>query len=77
MFQLDTNRKASDRNLRLFCLHPMRVHFTCIFFSLSGLLTVWSVSLGSCFISYCQGAVLSKVVELAGVEPASQSVVCD
>lgn len=49
----------------------MHVHFACIFLSFSGPLTVWSVSVSDCFYSLCPVAVLSKVVELAGVEPAS------
>ncbi len=47
----------------------MRVHFACIFLSFSGPLTVWSVSISDCFYSLCLVVVLSKVVELAGVEP--------
>ncbi len=50
----------------------MRVHFACIFLSFSGQLTVWSVSISDCFYSLCLVVVLSKVVELAGVEPASE-----
>ncbi len=51
----------------------MRVHFACIFLSFSGPLTVWSVSISDCFYSLCLVVVLSKVVELAGVEPADTS----
>ena len=50
----------------------MHVHFACIFWSFSGPLTVWSVSISDCFYSLCLVVVLSKVVELAGVEPASE-----
>lgn len=50
----------------------MHVHNRCTFLSFYGLLTVWSVSVSACFKSHCPGAVLSKVVELAGVEPASE-----
>lgn len=50
----------------------MHVHFACIFLSFSGPLTVWSVSVSDCFYSLCPVAVLSKVVELAGVEPESK-----
>ncbi len=50
----------------------MHVHFACIFLSLPGPLTVWSVSVIGCFYYRCPAAVLSKVVELAGVEPASE-----
>ncbi|CTQ11423.1 conserved exported hypothetical protein [Klebsiella variicola] len=50
----------------------MHVHFACIFLSLYCLLAVWSVSVSDCFNYHCLVAVLSKVVELAGVEPASE-----
>ncbi len=51
----------------------MHVHFACIFLSFSGPLTVWSVSISDCFYSLCLVVVLSKVVELAGVETAGTS----
>lgn len=67
---LVTNRKTPDRrNWGSFKVH---VHFTCIFLSFLGLRTVWSVSVSGCFYCLCPVAVLSKVVELAGVEPASE-----
>jgi hypothetical protein len=66
MFHLVTNRKAPDRKIRGF--FKVHVHFTCIFLSFYGLLTVWSVSVSGCIYCRCPGAVLSKVVELAGVE---------
>lgn len=50
----------------------MHVYFACIFLSFCGPITVWSVSVSDCFYSLCPGVVLSKVVELAGVEPASE-----
>ncbi len=50
----------------------MHVHFVCIFLSFLSPLTVWSVSVNGCFYCRCPVAVLSKVVELAGVEPASE-----
>ena len=50
----------------------MHVHFACIFLSFLSPLTVWSVSVSGCFYCRCPVAVLSKVVELAGVEPASE-----
>ncbi len=50
----------------------MHVHFTCIFLSFSGPLTVWSVSVTGCLL-LLSGSVLSKVVELAGVETAGTS----
>ncbi|GEM_PF-5596237 len=50
----------------------MHVHFACIFLSFLSPLTVWSVSVSGCFYCRCPIAVLSKVVELAGVEPASE-----
>lgn len=64
MFHLVTNRKAPDRKIRGF--FKVHVHFTCIFLSFYGLLTVWSVSVSGCIYCRCPGAVLSKVVELAG-----------
>lgn len=70
--QLDTNRKASDRSLRLFLWIQLRVHFTCTCFSYQGPLTVWSASVNGCSDCHCPGVVLSKMVELAGVEPASE-----
>ncbi|GCF96203.1 hypothetical protein BvCmsF30A_03474 [Escherichia coli] len=50
----------------------MHVHSVCIFLSFSGQNAVWSVSVSDCFYSLCPVVVLSKVVELAGVEPASE-----
>ncbi len=50
----------------------MHVHFACIFLSFSGPLTVWSVFISDCFYSLCLVVVLSKVVELAGVEPQAR-----
>jgi len=67
---LVTNRKTPDREI--WGSFKMHVHFTCIFLSFLGLRTVWSVSVSGCFYCRCPVAVLSKVVELAGVEPASE-----
>lgn len=50
----------------------MHVHFACIFLSFLSPLTVWLVSVSGCFYCCCPVAALSKVVELAGVEPASE-----
>lgn len=67
---LVTNRKKPDREIRgAFKVH---VHFTCIFLSFLGLRSVWSESVSGCFYCRCPVAVLSKVVELAGVEPVSE-----
>ncbi len=51
----------------------MHVHFACIFLSFLSPLTVWLVSVSGCFYCHCPVAVLSKVVELAGVETAGTS----
>lgn len=67
LLPLVTDRKASDFIIRGF--FEMHVHSACILLSFSGQLTVWSVSVSNCFYSLCQVVVLSKVVELAGVEP--------
>ena len=70
LLHLVTNKKAPDFIIRGF--FEMHVHFACIFLSFPGQLTVWSVSVTGCFYCRCPVAVLSKVVELAGVEPASE-----
>lgn len=65
-----TNSKTPDREI--WGSFKVHVHSTCIFLSFLGLRTVWSVSVSGCFYCLCPVAVLSKVVELAGVEPASE-----
>lgn len=69
LLPLVTNRKTPDREI--WGSFKVHVHFTCIFLSFLGLPAVWSVSVSSCFYCRCPVAVLSKVVEMAGVEPAS------
>lgn len=66
---LSYNRKPQTVRSGVLKVH---VHFTCIFLSFLGLPAVWSVSVSGCFYCRCPVAVLSKVVELAGVEPASE-----
>ena len=70
MLPLVTNRKTPDREI--WGSFKVHVHFTCIFLSFLGLRSVWSESVSGCFYCRCPVAVLSKVVELAGVEPASE-----
>ena len=70
LLPLVTNRKTPDREI--WGSFKVHVHFTCIFLSFLGLPAVWSVSVSGCFYCRCPVAVLSKVVELAGVEPASE-----
>lgn len=69
LLPLVTNRKTPDR--KIWGSFKVHVHFTCIFLSFLGLRAVWSVSVGDCFYCRCPVAVLLKVVELAGVEPAA------
>ena len=70
LLRLFTYRKTPDDEIWGF--FEVHVYIACIFLSLFGLLPVWSVSVSNCFNYYCPVAVLSKVVELAGVEPASE-----
>jgi len=70
LLPLVTNRKTPDREI--WGSFKVHVHFTCIFLSFLGLRSVWSESVSGCFYCRCPVAVLSKVVELAGVEPASE-----
>ena len=70
LLPLVTNRKTPDREI--WGSFKVHVHFTCIFLSFLGLRSVWSESVSGCFYCLCPVAVLSKVVELAGVEPASE-----
>ncbi|WP_221761467.1 hypothetical protein, partial [Enterobacter hormaechei] len=70
LLPLVTNRKTPAHEI--WGSFKVHVHFTCIFLSFLGLPAVWSVSVSGCFYFHCPVAVLSKVVELAGVEPASE-----
>ena len=70
LLPLVTNRKTPDHEI--WGSFKVHVHFTCIFLSFLGLRSVWSESVSGCFYCRCPVAVLSKVVELAGVEPASE-----
>lgn len=70
LLPLVTNRKTPDREI--WGPFKVHVHFTYIFLSFLGLPAVWLVSVSGCFYCRCPVAVLSKLVELAGVEPASE-----
>lgn len=71
LLPLFTYRKTPD--CEIWGSFEMHVYFACIFLSLFCLLAVWSVSVSDCFNYHCRVAVLSKVVELAGVELASEN----